>query len=982
MSSSTFWKPRLTLLGLMLAPVVLAAAESKIVKIRAVDASTGDSVHGFTVSPGGSADDGAVRADDNGEVDFPVRKERNAVVIAVGHPDYIPVHVMWRRQAGESVVSVPDEHTVKLPRGIKVGGVVMDATGQPVTEAKIHFTSSYNYRKSPGVVASWGRTFSVLNPTNTPSVTTDSGGRWSFDRFPTNLDSSPGIVVQRRNGALTTFVTAQPSFVFPNRPPPRALAPAKLAAQQAELTIPEGRTLRVRVLGPDGKPLVGAVLFEKPNRNALANYRRPVDASGVIVLSNRPPENICLEAAAPGYVTAVAIAQRVDEDEELKLQLRRARTLEIRVLGDDGRPLPGVALSLRDQQHLRLPTDAQTDAKGTYVWDSAPSSPVRFWLTHPELGRRVLATDGVRNPEFMHFKRHNSEKALVAVRAVDDSNGRPVPEFVVRGRTYGTPKEIMSFAGQNGSASGEVRKVAWPNGTYPNLEVSVEASGFAPAVIGSLDFYEGDHEFQARLKPLSEVSHVAVRTPDGKPAAKAEVFVLKRGGRVFLSSHRIGSNSSSVRKTKADADGRYRLVGLHDASRLVITHDSGMAEIEKDDFIQRKEIRLRAWSRVEGTAREAGKLLRNQTIRLGTPQLLDPNAGMYVSLSTRSDESGRFVFERAPPGDLFLSRSPGERRVGTIVHSHPLMISALAGETLRLDYGGKGRVVTGTLETSPPGVDIDWRWDRQTMVRRVDHPPQPTFNDYATNEEFAAAQKKFFASPERRAALEKDRTYQLNIDKFGNFRVADVEPGNYRLNIRLTEPRTGTQRRISPHLSGKQLGSYSAKVIVPEGPDGVSVNLGVHTVEITGNAAKRTKAPELTFRGLDGREWRLAEHRGKTVVLVFVAEWCLSSQAALKPLAQMHQTHSGRDDSELIGISLDDSLEAAQAWKVRDELGWLHGWADPASQLDLLQSIDLRGTPSVYVIASDGTLLGRDVNVPELEGYLKKAASLRRAAAR
>ena len=69
---------------------------------------------------------------------------------------------------------------------------------------------------------------------------------------------------------------------------------------------------------------------------------------------------------------------------------------------------------------------------------------------------------------------------------------------------------------------------------------------------------------------------------------------------------------------------------------------------------------------------------------------------------------------------------------------------------------------------------------------------------------------------------------------------------------------------------------------------------------------ERVPAPSMELSRLDGETFRLADYRGKVVVLNFWATWCPPCRVELPQLAEIHRTYQERG-VEVIGISMDEA---------------------------------------------------------------------------
>lgn len=77
---------------------------------------------------------------------------------------------------------------------------------------------------------------------------------------------------------------------------------------------------------------------------------------------------------------------------------------------------------------------------------------------------------------------------------------------------------------------------------------------------------------------------------------------------------------------------------------------------------------------------------------------------------------------------------------------------------------------------------------------------------------------------------------------------------------------------------------------------------------------KGKPAPGFALRSLDGRTVRLADLKGKVVLLNFWATWCAPCRVEMPMLAELHAQYRARG-LEIIGISMDERGQEAQIAK-------------------------------------------------------------------
>ena len=86
--------------------------------------------------------------------------------------------------------------------------------------------------------------------------------------------------------------------------------------------------------------------------------------------------------------------------------------------------------------------------------------------------------------------------------------------------------------------------------------------------------------------------------------------------------------------------------------------------------------------------------------------------------------------------------------------------------------------------------------------------------------------------------------------------------------------------------------------------------LAVGWQSLTPSVAPRNSARDFTVRTLDGRTLKLADLKGRPVVLDFWATWCVPCRASMPLLSQMQDRFASRG-LIVVGLSVDDGAPQA-----------------------------------------------------------------------
>jgi peroxiredoxin len=138
---------------------------------------------------------------------------------------------------------------------------------------------------------------------------------------------------------------------------------------------------------------------------------------------------------------------------------------------------------------------------------------------------------------------------------------------------------------------------------------------------------------------------------------------------------------------------------------------------------------------------------------------------------------------------------------------------------------------------------------------------------------------------------------------------------------------------------------------------------------------ERREAPDFALASLTGETVRLADLRGKTVVIDFWATWCPPCEFQVPELNAFWKAHETDGDVVVLGISVDvEGPAAVGAWAEEKGVEYpiLVGGEELARRFGAL------GFPTLYVITPDGAVEAEHVGLIEV-GDLEEALARQRA---
>jgi len=111
-------------------------------------------------------------------------------------------------------------------------------------------------------------------------------------------------------------------------------------------------------------------------------------------------------------------------------------------------------------------------------------------------------------------------------------------------------------------------------------------------------------------------------------------------------------------------------------------------------------------------------------------------------------------------------------------------------------------------------------------------------------------------------------------------------------------------------------------------------------------------APDFTLKSLSGENIRLAEQRGKTVIITFWASWCSPCRIEL-PHFQELQKDLGKDKVSILAVSADSRFEDVSTFSKELSLT-VPMLFDPG--LDVNQLYRVRAMPTTFIVDSSGVI--------------------------
>lgn len=942
-----------------------APASTKTIHLTVLDAETGLPIAGARVIPGFSR---AIYYTGDLPVAIPVDATGAAVIPAqsfgVTAPGYASRAAQWFNFANESPAVIPTDYTMKLERGGVIGGTLRDEAGQPLGGVRVGITGICDPRL-PDAAPQKQEEYPFYDPTFNPGAVTDAQGRWTCANFSPQMEVLQ-LDFQREDGSLARFHTAIAGWKYTE---PGGELIEMAAARRGDLVCVFKRGVDVRgsVQDAAGRPLAGVKVTETDRRH----LRGPVSVSetgadGRFLLPGRDPHQVQLTLSGAGLAINARVVTIVEGMPEVVIPMHPAAGLRLRVMDAAGNAIAGARINPMEP---RLNYSFAGDVEGRVSWPEAPVEPVAYAIYAAGYGPRTIKLAATGAEQTITLRKGDPPGSHWSVRAIGD-DGQPLDRFTVSASYWVNGADENTFAAPKllGEGKAGLCEVIVPSeqSNLP-LRLKIEAPGLDPYLSEKLSSAgEQERSFQATLHRAGE-ARVRLLLPNGQPAAGATLAVKDMTGADstyielnFYSAGKPRIEGKGLKRVTADVSGNVSLPAATADAPLIAVHEGGYFFARCDGTPRSGEVRLNPWGRIEGTLTLNGRPVASQRLQLA------PNRdAMTLELLTEwivvTDHEGHFVFERVPAGDWTLQCTKVSK--GEWPQYHSMKVTATAGGVTSLAYAVTGRTVTGKVNIDPASAAIDWKKDLGNCLltlKQAATPDRrgnaPAFHDFMSRDDYMAAERRYFET-HRYAPETMHDTYMPEFDQDGTFRIEGVPPGDYEFSLELA----------------RRLGALKRLVSVPAGPAETAVPLEAMDLTLADDSVPRKPVLDFTAAAFDGQPVKLADYRGKYVIVVFWAAWAPPPAEQIAEWKTLMLENGKNPRFALLAVSLDPEAAPAREFAAAHELPGVQCRLEGAAKAAVAEALGVNELPTTLFLDPKGQLLLRDLPADRMQAAVRAA---------
>ncbi|MBN1163762.1 MAG: redoxin domain-containing protein [Candidatus Krumholzibacteriota bacterium] len=130
-------------------------------------------------------------------------------------------------------------------------------------------------------------------------------------------------------------------------------------------------------------------------------------------------------------------------------------------------------------------------------------------------------------------------------------------------------------------------------------------------------------------------------------------------------------------------------------------------------------------------------------------------------------------------------------------------------------------------------------------------------------------------------------------------------------------------------------------------------------------------AIDFSMQDTEGRMLKLADYRGKVVLVDFWATWCAPCRQEMPNVKKVY-SHYHKKGFDIIGVSFDNSRDKLDGYVKENGIEWKQIYDGKGWQTEIGRSYAINSIPSTFLLDREGKIRYKNLRGEELEKSVKK----------